>query len=221
MEQGEQKEPVALPREPCSQGGPVGKSRAEPPFMLFAPWSTFSKDSERLPSFSPHSKASKFVVLIKILFSFKLRMAEFCPPENSCAYVAICMLRSAARSAAVLELPVSGWLQRDLEHNSLEYNLIKPPCNGCAWLFQRAEFGPPIPQDKHRLAVTKFTVRRIILITLNLWCASGSHNPLQCWMKIFLPNRRTTLWNISHKEANVSLSPGATLGYCHHSTGFL
>lgn len=104
MEQGEQGEPGALPREPCSHGSPVGRSRAEPPFMLFAPRSTFSKDGERLPSF----RSFHLVLLIKIQFSFKLRMAEFCPPENSCDYVVICMLGSAARSVAVLKLPVSG-----------------------------------------------------------------------------------------------------------------
>lgn len=51
---------------------------------------------------------------------------------------------------------------KEIWHSSLEYNLIKPPCNGFAWFFQKAEFGSPIPRGKHWLAVIKFTVRRMI-----------------------------------------------------------
>lgn len=50
LDQTKQGEPGAVPRGPCSQGGPVGTvgtSRVEPHFILFAPLSTLSMVAKR------------------------------------------------------------------------------------------------------------------------------------------------------------------------------
>ena len=143
LDQTKQGEPGALPEEPCSQRGPVGSSRAELHFILFAPLSTFSMDAKGFQV----SELFTLYSSLKSNFSFKLRMAEFCSPENSCDYIVTCLPRSAASSVAALEhrLPVPGVTRKRSRAQFSRVQLIKtsPLMGVLGFPRELSEFGHP------------------------------------------------------------------------------